>query len=122
MEPRGGLDLLKEIRDLPDGADIRFVLVTPGAREPRLEAARLAGADAHLIKPFNRKQLLATIEQVFEADERGLRTGNPAASRPYTTVHGRSVGIVAVGHNPSRAKSRSSASGVSKFSSPWTSP
>ena len=32
MEPRGGLDLLKEIRDLPDGADIRFVLVTPGAR------------------------------------------------------------------------------------------
>ncbi len=66
MQPRDGLELLKEIRAAPGGDEIRFILVTAEARAERLEAARLAGADAHLIKPFNRTQLLAAIERVFE--------------------------------------------------------
>ncbi len=60
-----GLDLLKRLRQTPELALTRFVLVT-GAPEPGLERQAAAlGVSAILWKPYNLRDLRATIERVM---------------------------------------------------------
>lgn len=53
MAPMSGLELLRRIRQDPRLAAIRFVMVT-GKNDPdEAAAAKAAGVDGYLLKPFN---------------------------------------------------------------------
>src|SRR4051794_40177887 len=67
MQPMTGYDLLKEVRAVPDLAETAFILVTAESRTENVIAARKAGADSYIVKPFNAQTLKAKIEQAFTA-------------------------------------------------------
>ncbi len=52
MAPLTGLDLLREVRSAPGGGETRFLMVSAEAKRERIAAAKSAGADAYLVKPF----------------------------------------------------------------------
>ncbi len=64
-EPSTGMDVLRAIRALPNGADIRFIMATAELNADHLMAARRAGADNYVIKPFNAIVLRTKINQVL---------------------------------------------------------
>jgi two-component system chemotaxis response regulator CheY len=65
MQPMTGYDLLKEVRAEPALAKTAFILVTAESRTENIIAARKAGADNYIVKPFNAQTLKAKIEQAF---------------------------------------------------------
>jgi two-component system chemotaxis response regulator CheY len=67
MQPMTGYDLLKEVRAVPDLAGTAVILVTAESRTENVIAARKAGADSYIVKPFNAQTLKAKIEQAFAA-------------------------------------------------------
>jgi two-component system chemotaxis response regulator CheY len=67
MQPMNGYDLLKEVRAMPDLAEMAFILVTAESRTENVIAARKAGVDNYIVKPFNAATLKTKIEQAFTA-------------------------------------------------------
>ena len=61
MPDMTGPDVARKIRSRPGGADIPIVLLTASADEAHVREALAAGADDYLIKPFDRKVLLARV-------------------------------------------------------------
>ena len=67
MEPMTGLQLLKEVR-----ADIRlkgtpFIMVTAESKTENVVAAKEAGVNNYIVKPFNAETLKKKIESVIGA-------------------------------------------------------
>ncbi len=65
MEPMTGLQLLKEVR-----ADIKlkstpFIMVTAESKTENVVAAKEAGVNNYIVKPFNAATLKSKIEAVF---------------------------------------------------------
>jgi len=56
-----GPEVARKIRSRPDGAAIPIVLLTASADEAHVREALAAGADDYLIKPFDRKVLMARV-------------------------------------------------------------
>src|SRR5262245_31457645 len=52
MQPMSGLDLLKSVRANPQTAKMPFIMVTAEARTENVVAARAAGVNNYIIKPF----------------------------------------------------------------------
>jgi len=67
MGSLSGLDLLRAVRAMPNGAETRFLIVTGEAKRQRIDEARRAGVDEYLVKPFNAVTLKMKIDQVFDA-------------------------------------------------------
>ena len=67
MQPKTGYELLKEVRAEPALAETTFILVTAESRTENVIAARKAGADNYIVKPFNAATLKAKIEEAFTA-------------------------------------------------------
>jgi two-component system, chemotaxis family, chemotaxis protein CheY len=67
MKPLTGLDLLRVVRVAPGGARTRFLMVSAEAKRDRIAAARCAGADAYLVKPFRAPALKSAIDEIFGA-------------------------------------------------------
>jgi two-component system chemotaxis response regulator CheY len=65
MEPMTGYDLLKEIRGDPDLAGTRFIMVTAESKTDNVIAAKKAGVNNYIVKPFNAQTLKSKIETVF---------------------------------------------------------
>ena len=65
MEAMGGLQLLKAIRADDHLKKTRFILMTGSADVPNVVAAKLAGTDAYLLKPFTSDQLKAKLHEVL---------------------------------------------------------
>src|SRR4028118_571806 len=62
MMPRmSGHDVLKTLRENPVTATIPFIFVTAKADQDSIREGMELGADDHLTKPFNNKQLIAAI-------------------------------------------------------------
>lgn len=59
MQPMTGFELLQAVRAEPETAKVPFVMVTAEARVENVVAARKAGVDGYIIKPFN----LAVLKQ-----------------------------------------------------------
>lgn len=57
MHPITGEDLVRAVRADQKLAETRFVMITADSRTERMVAARLAGVDAHLLKPFDARTL-----------------------------------------------------------------
>ena len=65
MPRMGGLDLLKSIRADPEISETRFIMVT-GHNEPHsVIAAKKAGVNGYIIKPFNVVALKQRLEAVL---------------------------------------------------------
>lgn len=63
MEPMSGLDLLKSLR----GADnkVPFIMVTAESKTENVMAAREAGVNNYIVKPFNADTLKTKLTSVF---------------------------------------------------------
>ncbi len=65
MAPMTGYELLKRTRQGARNADTPFIMVTAEAGTQNILAARAAGVNSYLIKPFNAQTLKGKIEDVF---------------------------------------------------------
>jgi two-component system chemotaxis response regulator CheY len=67
MQPVTGLDLLNYIRSDPNLADTRFIMMTAEATADHVLAAKNAGADGYIAKPFTAQSLKAKIDMIFRS-------------------------------------------------------
>ncbi len=67
MEPMTGYDLLQKVRAERSLSDIPFIMVTAESKTDNVVAARHAGVNHYIIKPFNAAILKAKIDAVFSA-------------------------------------------------------
>ena len=67
MEPMTGFELLKQVRSDPNLAPVPFIMVTAESKTENVIAAKQAGANNYIIKPFNAETLKNKIEAVFTA-------------------------------------------------------
>ena len=58
---------LRELRDDPILKRIPFIMVTAESKTENVLAAKKAGVDNYIVKPFNAQTLKAKIETVFAA-------------------------------------------------------
>lgn len=65
MEPMSGYDLLKSLRAL--GNNIPFIMVTAESKVENIVAAKQAGVNNYIVKPFSSDILKAKIETVMGA-------------------------------------------------------
>jgi two-component system, chemotaxis family, chemotaxis protein CheY len=69
MEPMTGFDLLRQVRGDPELGETPFIMVTAESRTENVIAARKAGVNNYIVKPFNAQTLKSKIEVVFAASE-----------------------------------------------------
>jgi two-component system chemotaxis response regulator CheY len=67
MEPMTGYELLTRVRTDPDLNATPFIMVTAESKTENVIAAKQAGVNNYIVKPFNRETLKNKIEAVFSA-------------------------------------------------------
>ena len=67
MEPMSGYDFLREVRRDENLKRTLFIMVTGEAKTEHVIAARRAGVNNYIVKPFNAQTLKTKIELVFAA-------------------------------------------------------
>jgi two-component system, chemotaxis family, chemotaxis protein CheY len=65
MEPMTGYDLLRQVRADPGLQQTPFIMVTAESKTENVIAAKKAGVNNYIVKPFNAQTLKAKIEAVF---------------------------------------------------------
>jgi two-component system chemotaxis response regulator CheY len=65
MEPMTGHELLQEVRADDRLARTRFVMVTADLNAKNIIAAKAAGVNSFIVKPFSAETLMAKIEEAF---------------------------------------------------------
>ena len=65
MEPMTGYELLKEVRADPALSKTPFIMVTAESKTENVIAAKKAGVNNYIVKPFNAQTLQSKIEAVF---------------------------------------------------------
>jgi two-component system chemotaxis response regulator CheY len=66
MEPMTGYDLLREVRADDKLKAMKFIMVTAESKTDNVVAAKKAGVDNYIVKPFNAATLQSKINAVFE--------------------------------------------------------
>lgn len=66
MEPMSGLELLKQVRGANDNySKVPFIMVTAESKTENVIAARQAGVNNYIVKPFNAETLKSKIASVI---------------------------------------------------------
>jgi len=65
MDPMTGLQLLKEIRADTKLKDMPFIMVTAESKTDNVVAAKQAGVNNYIVKPFNAETLKGKIQSVI---------------------------------------------------------
>lgn len=65
MEPMTGYELLKEVRSDNQLAKTPFIMVTAESKTENVIAAKKAGVNNYIVKPFNAQTLKSKIDSVF---------------------------------------------------------
>lgn len=65
MPNMDGIQLIKELRTLPDYKFIPILMLTTESSPEKKQEGKTAGATGWLVKPFNPDQLIATINKVL---------------------------------------------------------
>jgi len=65
MEPMTGYDLLQEVRSDPGLSRTPFIMVTAESKTENVIAAKKAGVNNYIVKPFNAQTLKGKIDAVF---------------------------------------------------------
>ena len=71
MEPMTGYDLLRQVRADPGLQQTPFIMVTAESKTENVIAAKKAGVNNYIVKPFNAQTLKAKIEAVFTEHDQG---------------------------------------------------
>jgi two-component system chemotaxis response regulator CheY len=66
MEPMTGYDLLREVRADDKLKALKFIMVTAESKTDNVVAAKKAGVDNYIVKPFNAATLQSKINAVLE--------------------------------------------------------
>jgi two-component system, chemotaxis family, chemotaxis protein CheY len=74
MEPMTGFDLLREVRSDPQLEGTPFIMVTAESKTDNVLAARKAGVNNYIVKPFNAQTLKGKIEAVFTDAHLAVKT------------------------------------------------
>lgn len=64
MEPMSGLDLLQCVRSEEELKLVPFIMITAEGREENVIAAKKAGVNGYIIKPFNAATLRSKVDAV----------------------------------------------------------
>ena len=78
MEPMSGFDLLREVRSDPRIGETPFIMVTAESKTENVIAARKAGVNNYIVKPFNAQTLKSKIEAVFAKNDAAAGAPVPA--------------------------------------------
>ena len=65
MEPMTGYELLKEVRSDPSLGKTPFIMVTAESKTENVIAAKKAGVNNYIVKPFNAQTLRSKIDTIF---------------------------------------------------------
>jgi two-component system chemotaxis response regulator CheY len=65
MAPMSGYDLLKELRADPAIGKTPFIMITAESKTENVIAAKRAGVNSYIVKPFNAETLQSKIASVF---------------------------------------------------------
>ncbi len=65
MEPMTGYELLKQVRADPVLSTTPFIMVTAESKTENVIAAKQAGVNNYIVKPFNAETLKNKIDAVF---------------------------------------------------------
>ena len=65
MEPMTGFELLRQVRSNPSLTATPFIMVTAESKTENVIAAKQAGVNNYIVKPFNADTLKSKIEAVF---------------------------------------------------------
>jgi two-component system, chemotaxis family, chemotaxis protein CheY len=65
MEPMTGYELLKEVRSDTQLSKTPFIMVTAESKTENVVAAKKAGVDNYIVKPFNAETLKSKIDAIF---------------------------------------------------------
>ena len=65
MEPMTGYQLLKEVRADSKLKETPFIMVTAESKTENVDAAKKAGVNNYIVKPFNAQTLKSKIDAVF---------------------------------------------------------
>jgi len=68
MEPMTGYELLKQVRSDPALGQVPFIMVTAESKTENVIAAKKAGVNNYIVKPFNAQTLQNKIQSVFPDD------------------------------------------------------
>jgi len=63
MPEMDGIELIKQIRGLPDYKFAPIVMLTTESQEEKKQAGRQAGASGWIVKPFSPEQLLGVVKK-----------------------------------------------------------
>jgi len=66
MEPMTGYELLQHVRSDEALSTVPFIMVTAEAKTENVIAAKKAGVNNYIVKPFNAQTLKGKIETVFQ--------------------------------------------------------
>ena len=66
MMPMNGLELLQEMRADPQLCNTPFIMITAESKTENVIAAKQAGVNNYIVKPFNAETLQAKIEMVLD--------------------------------------------------------
>ena len=69
MQPLTGYDLLKSVRADPSHSRTPFIMITAESKTENVIAAKKAGVNNYIVKPFNAAVLKAKINTVFNVQE-----------------------------------------------------
>jgi two-component system chemotaxis response regulator CheY len=65
MDPVTGFELLQQVRATPEIAGTPFIMVTAESKTENVIAAKRAGVNNYIVKPFNAQTLKSKIDAVF---------------------------------------------------------
>ena len=65
MEPMTGFELLQKVRADEETKNLPFIMVTAESKQDNVKAAKAAGVNNYLIKPFNAAVLKVKIEEAL---------------------------------------------------------
>ena len=68
MEPMTGFELLQKVRADPAHTGVPFIMVTAESKTDNVVAARKAGVNNYIVKPFNAAMLKAKMDAIFSAE------------------------------------------------------
>jgi DNA-binding response OmpR family regulator len=67
MPVRSGYEVCKRIRERPDWAEIKVVMLSAKGRDAEVSKGMAMGADLYVTKPFSTRELMAQIKNLLGA-------------------------------------------------------
>ena len=60
---RNGYEVCQKLRELPEGRQVKVIMLTAKGREVEVAKGMAVGADAYVTKPFSTRELVAEVER-----------------------------------------------------------